>query len=189
MVQARGSGWQRECMENLNTFTSNENPQTTVTDQATARALKPWYPGWCQRPCFRVRTVTNRGIVVEVDDQEYDLDALIFRTGYSLGGSADRADLNVTGRDDQILQEKWQKWEASANQAYVLDQLTVHVAHIISEASRLTSEQNLGITVTGVTIEPSSRSTGEWTSKVLSASTRRYSGLHSGFNESGGTPI
>ncbi|OQE16326.1 hypothetical protein PENFLA_c028G07092 [Penicillium flavigenum] len=165
--------------------------ETTVTDEATARVLKPWYPGWCKRPCFSdnflttfnrsnvslvdtngkgIRTVTDRGILAE--GQEYDLDAIIFGTGYSLGGSADRGDMTVTGRDNQTLQEKWQKGLASlhgvmtngfpnlffpgpyqtgalANQVYVLDQLA----------------RNSGVTVAGFTIEPSFR--GEWTSKVL----------------------
>ncbi|KAG0160634.1 hypothetical protein PDIDSM_8164 [Penicillium digitatum] len=183
--------------------------EATVTDQATARGLKPWYPGWCKRPCFSdnflpafnrpnvslvdthgkgVRTVTDRGILT--DGQEYGLDAIIFGTGYNLGGSADRGDLTVTGRDNQVLQEKWHKGPnslhgvmtngfpnlffpgpyqtgASANQVYVLDQLAVHVAHIISEAGQLTSERNPNVTVTRFTVEPSSGSEREWTSKVL----------------------
>ncbi|KXG50483.1 uncharacterized protein PGRI_069740 [Penicillium griseofulvum] len=181
--------------------------EATVTDQATARALKPWYPGWCKRPCFSdnflkafnqsnvslvdtngkgIRTVTNRGILA--NGQEYDLDAIVFGTGYSLGGSADLGDLTVTGRDNQILQEKRQKGltslhgvmtngfpnlffsgpyqtGASANQVYVLDQLAVHVAHIISEAGKSVSERNPN--PTRFTIEPSSHSENEWTSKVL----------------------
>ncbi|CAG8055535.1 unnamed protein product [Penicillium nalgiovense] len=146
--------------------------EITVTDQGTARVLKPWYPGWCKRPCFSdnfltvfnrstvslvdtngkgIRAVIDRGILAE--GQEYDLDAIIFGTGYSLGGSADRGDLTVTGRNNRTLQKKWQKGltslhgvmtngfpnlffpdpyqtGASANQFYVLDQLAVHVAHI-----------------------------------------------------------
>ncbi|OQE93050.1 hypothetical protein PENNAL_c0006G10444 [Penicillium nalgiovense] len=183
--------------------------ETTVTDQETARVLKPWYPGWCKRPCFsdnfltvfnrsnvslvdtngkRIRAVIDRGILAE--GQEYDLDAIIFGTGYSLRGSADRGDLTVTGRNNRTLQKKWQKGltslhgvmtngfpnlffpgpyqtGASANQFYVLDQLAVYVAHIISEAGKLTSKRNPGVTVAGFTIEPSSRSEGEWTAKVL----------------------
>lgn len=183
--------------------------ETTVADPATASALKPWYPGWCKRPCFSdnflpafnrpdvslvdtngkgIRTVTEKGILVE--GQEYDLDTIIFGTGYSLGGSADRGAMTVTGRDNQILPEKWQKGMtslhgvmtngfpnlffpgpyqagASANQVYVLDQLAVHVAYIISEAGKLISERNPDVTVPGLTIEPDCRSEEEWTSKVL----------------------
>ncbi|KAJ5822609.1 hypothetical protein N7447_004949 [Penicillium robsamsonii] len=259
MVQAAGSGWQRERMENFNAFLSNESPlpdvdlvddgwtkmqsfsvligspsgldpdhltrmreldlhrqeairhrvKTAVTDQATVWALKPWYPGWCKRPCFSdkfltafnqsnvslvdtngkgIRNITNRGILVNC--QEYDLDAIIFGTGYSLGGSADLGDLIVTGRDNQMLQEKRQKGLASlhgvmtngfpnlffsgpyqagatANQVYVLDQLAVHVAHIISESGKVISEKNPNVTVLKFTIEPSCHAEGEWTSKVL----------------------
>ncbi|KAJ5519331.1 hypothetical protein N7453_001753 [Penicillium expansum] len=168
--------------------------ETTVTDQATARVLKAWYPGWCKRPCFsdNFLPVFNRPNIggILADGQEYDLDAIIFGTGYSLGGSADRGDLTVTGRDNQVLQGKWQKGlnslhgvmtngfpnlffsgpyqtGASANQVYVLDQLAVHVAHIISEAGKLTSERNPNVTVARFTVEPSSESESEWTSKVL----------------------
>ncbi|KAJ5375657.1 hypothetical protein N7517_007663 [Penicillium concentricum] len=183
--------------------------EATVTDQTTARALKPWYPGWCKRPCFSdnfltafnqsnvslvdtngkgIHTVTNQGILA--NSQEYDLDAIIFGTGYSLGGSADLGDLTVTGRNNQYLHEKRQnglaslhgvmtsgfpnlffsgpyQTGASVNQVYVLDQLAVHVAHIISEAGKLTSERNPNVTVPGFTIEPSPHSEGEWTVKVL----------------------
>ncbi|CAI7645809.1 unnamed protein product [Penicillium glandicola] len=183
--------------------------ETTVTDQATARVLKPWYPGWCKRPCFSddflpafnrsnvslidtngkgIRTVTDRGILA--DGQEYDVDAIIFGTGYSLGGSTDQGDLIVTGRDNQVLQEKWQKGltslhgvmtngfpnlffpgpsqsGAAANQVYVLDQLAVHVARIISESGKLVSERNPDVTVSGFAVEPSPSSEEEWTAKVL----------------------
>ncbi|KAJ5504998.1 hypothetical protein N7463_007872 [Penicillium fimorum] len=204
--------------------------ETTVIDQATARALKPWYPGWCKRPCFSdnfltafnqsnvslvdtngkgIRTITNRGILVNC--QEYDLDAMVFATGYSLGGSADLGDLTVTGRDNQILQEKRQKGltslhgvmtngfpnlflsgpyqaGASANQVYVLDQLAVHVAHIISEAGKVISEKTPNVTFLRSTIEPSSHAEGEWTSKVLMGARALGGGFHctpSYFNREG----
>ncbi|KAJ5778813.1 hypothetical protein N7457_006533 [Penicillium paradoxum] len=184
--------------------------ETTVTDQATAQALKPWYPGWCKRPCFSdtfleafnqpnvslvdtdgngVRTVTECGI--QVDNKGYDLDAIIFGTGYTLGGSADLGDLRVTGRDNQTLQAKQQdglsslhgvmthnfpnlffpgpyQSGASANHVYVLDQLAIHVAYMISEAGRLISEETGSeLTTARFTVEPSLVSENEWTLKIL----------------------
>lgn len=96
--------------------------EDNVSDQATTRALKPWYPGWCKRPCFSdtflgafnrsnaplvdtdgkgVRVLTVRGI--QVDGKVYDLDGIILGTGYTLGSSADRGDLTVSGHDNRTL--------------------------------------------------------------------------------------
>jgi hypothetical protein len=75
-----------------------------VTDSATAEALKPWYGYYCKRPCFHdeylqafnrdnVTLVDTRGLGVEritanvvvVDGVEYELDCLIFATGFEVG--------------------------------------------------------------------------------------------------------
>lgn len=55
---------------------------------------------------------------------------------------------------------------ASANQVYVLNQLAVYVAHIISEAGKLSSGTGSGES-TKFTVEPTSVSEYEWTVKVL----------------------
>ena len=102
--------------------------ENTMTDEATARVLRPWYPGWCKRSCFSdnfraasnqsnvslvdtnekgIRFMADRGILAE--GQEYNLGAIVLGTGYSLGRSADRGDLTVTGCDNWTLQGKRQK--------------------------------------------------------------------------------
>jgi cation diffusion facilitator CzcD-associated flavoprotein CzcO len=184
--------------------------ELTVTDPNTARALQPWYPGWCKRPCFSdtflptfnrpnvllvdtngtgIRTLTERGIRLE--DKEYELDGIIFGTGYSLGSSAGRGDLTVTGRGNRTLQEKQRTGMSSfhgvmtrdfpnlffpgpyqagtgANQGYILDQLATHVAHIISEAHKsILESRDPAVTSARFIVEPSSELEQEWTLKVL----------------------
>src|ERR1700678_4412838 len=75
-----------------------------VQDEKTAEALKPWYGQWCKRPTFNdeylptfnrpnvklvdtggkgVERVTENAVVV--DGVEYEVDCLIFATGFEVG--------------------------------------------------------------------------------------------------------
>jgi cation diffusion facilitator CzcD-associated flavoprotein CzcO len=98
-----------------------------VRDPVTAAALKPWYRQFCKRPCFHddflatfnrpnvtlvdthgrgVERITERGVVV--DDIEYDVDCLIFATGFEVGTEyTRRAGCEIYGRDGLMLSEKW----------------------------------------------------------------------------------
>ena len=98
-----------------------------VHDPATANALKPWYRQFCKRPCFHddylatfnrpnvtlvdthgsgVERITARGVVV--DDVEYDVDCLIFATGFEVGTEyTRRAGCEIYGRDGLPLSDKW----------------------------------------------------------------------------------
>ncbi|WP_231748719.1 NAD(P)/FAD-dependent oxidoreductase [Mycobacterium sp. M26] len=98
-----------------------------VTDRDTAEALKPWYGYFCKRPCFHddylatfnranvtlvdtgghgVQCITERGVVV--DGVEYELDCLIFATGFEVGTEyARRTGFEVVGRDGLTLTGKW----------------------------------------------------------------------------------
>ena len=98
-----------------------------VTDGATANALKPWYGYYCKRPCFHdaylqtfnrdnVVLVDTRGQGVEritetgvaVDGVEYEVDCLIFATGFEVGTDySRRTGFDVVGRDGLTLTEKW----------------------------------------------------------------------------------
>ena len=99
----------------------------TVTDAATAEALKPWYGYYCKRPCFHdeylqafnrdnvslvdthgqgVEQITANGVVV--DGVEYPLDCLIFATGFEVGTDySQRTGFEVIGRDGVTLTKKW----------------------------------------------------------------------------------
>jgi cyclohexanone monooxygenase len=98
-----------------------------VEDPATADALKPWYRQFCKRPCFHdeylqtfnlpnvtlvdtdgrgVERLTERGVVV--DGREYEVDCLIFATGFEVGTTyTRRAGYDVIGRDGLTLSQKW----------------------------------------------------------------------------------
>jgi len=98
-----------------------------VRDPETAAALKPWYRQFCKRPCFHDEYLNtyNRPNVTLVDTQgrgvealtknavvangrAYEVDCLIFATGFEVGTSyTRRAGYDITGRDGRTLSEHW----------------------------------------------------------------------------------
>jgi cation diffusion facilitator CzcD-associated flavoprotein CzcO len=98
-----------------------------VSDRATAEALKPWYRLHCKRPCFSdnylptfnrpnvtlvdtdgqgVREITPEGVLV--NGHEYELDCLIFATGFEVGTSYTRRQgYEIQGTDGRLLSRKW----------------------------------------------------------------------------------
>jgi cation diffusion facilitator CzcD-associated flavoprotein CzcO len=98
-----------------------------VADRATAEALKPWYGYFCKRPCFHdeylqtfnrdnVTLVDTRGRGVEriteagavVDGATYELDCLIFATGFEVGTDyCRRTGFELIGRDGVTLTDRW----------------------------------------------------------------------------------
>jgi cyclohexanone monooxygenase len=98
-----------------------------VCDREIAEALKPYYRQFCKRPCFPdeylatftrdnvtlvdtqgrgVERITKRGVVV--DGEEYELDCLIYATGFEVGTDySRRAGCTIVGRNDLTLTEKW----------------------------------------------------------------------------------
>src|SRR5215472_7275653 len=99
-----------------------------VKDPKTAAALKPWYRQFCKRPCFHdeylqtynlpnvtlvdtnghgVERLTEHGVVA--NGQEYEVDCLIFATGFEVGTSyTRRAGYDIVGRGGKTLSENWQ---------------------------------------------------------------------------------
>jgi len=97
-----------------------------VRDQDTAGKLKAWYRQLCKRPCFHdeylqafnhpnthlvdtdgkgVARITPAGVVV--DGREYELDCIIYGSGFEVGTPyARRAGFEVTGRHG-TLSEHW----------------------------------------------------------------------------------
>lgn len=100
---------------------------TMVSDEVTAEGLKPYYRQFCKRPCFHdeylqtyerpnVTLVNTDGQGVEsVTDssvlaigEEYELDCLIFATGFEVGTNyTSQCGYEVTGSDNIKLSEKW----------------------------------------------------------------------------------
>jgi cyclohexanone monooxygenase len=100
---------------------------TIVNDPATAEALKPYYRQFCKRPCFHdeylqtfnrpnvtlvdtngggVERITEKGVVA--NGEEYELDCIIFATGFEVGTDyTRRSGYELYGRDALTLTEKW----------------------------------------------------------------------------------
>ncbi|KIW36226.1 uncharacterized protein PV06_11497 [Exophiala oligosperma] len=178
-----------------------------VKDKATAEALKPWYPGWCKRPCFHdeylptfnqphvhlvdtagkgVDRMTPSGICVR--DKEYEVDVLIFATGYEpwgAGSPAYRAGIEVKGRDGVSLDEKWTKSLATlhglltrnfpnmflsaggsqggttVNVVHTMDVYAMHIAKIITQASKGARQGQK------IVVEPTDAGEADWTMRVV----------------------
>jgi cyclohexanone monooxygenase len=101
--------------------------QAIVNDPNTAEALKPYYNQFCKRPCFHdeyldtfnrpnvtlvntdgkgVERITEHGVVA--NGKEYELDCLIYGTGFEVGTSyTRRAGYELYGRGGQSLTDKW----------------------------------------------------------------------------------
>ncbi|HAC79274.1 MAG TPA: monooxygenase, partial [Deltaproteobacteria bacterium] len=100
-----------------------------VEDESTAEALKPWYRQFCKRPCFHddylatfnrpsvslvdtagkgVERITENAVVV--DGVSYEIDCLIYATGFEVGTSyVRRSGYELHGRDGLSLSDKWEQ--------------------------------------------------------------------------------
>ena len=98
-----------------------------VRDPATAEVLKPWYRQLCKRPCFHddyldafnnpaTTLVDTDGQGVEridatgvwVDGVHYEVDCLIFASGFEVGTDySRRSGFDVVGRDGRALSDHW----------------------------------------------------------------------------------
>ncbi|CAB4568473.1 unannotated protein [freshwater metagenome] len=161
-----------------------------VTDPATASALKPWYRQFCKRPCFHdeyldtfnrpnvhlidtdgqgVQQITEKGVVV--NGVEYELDCLIYATGFEVGTEyTRRSGYELHGVDGETLTEHWADGTRTlhgfhsrgfpncfivsqtqsgftVNFPHMLNEQSIHLAHLIAHL-----EQN-GLTRAEVTAE------------------------------------
>ena len=177
-----------------------------VTDPATAEALKPWYKAFCKRPCFHdeyldtfnrpnvhlvdthgrgVERITERGVVV--DGHEYELDCLIYATGFEVGRPVTRRlGFEVHGRDGVTLSDKWADGAATlhgfltrglpnclfasgvqsgqgANFAHIIDEQSKHIAYLIDQARRRDAR----------TIEPTADAEQAWAQEVIASARGR----------------
>jgi len=155
-----------------------ERVSATVKDPATAEALKPWYGQWCKRPTFNdeylpafnrpnVKLVDTKGkgvdrvteTAVVVDGVEYEVDCLIFATGFEVGTAyTRRAEFEVYGRNGVPLSDYWAKGMKTfhgflshgfpnlfhmgltqtglaPNFTYMLNGQANHIAHVVTQVS------------------------------------------------------
>jgi len=188
-----------------------------VQDKATAQALKAWYSGWCKRPCFHdeylqsfnqpnvtlvdtdgkgVERLSENGVIA--NGKEYDLDVLIFSTGYEIhlaGSPAGRAHMNAIGRNGRTLDQKWADGIATlyglqsngfpnlfwlglgqasltSNQTYILDELCEHLAHLfggmLKRLQKEGGDKSDPSNKYPFTVEPSIDAEEDWTREVVS---------------------
>ncbi|WP_395161140.1 flavin-containing monooxygenase [Ilumatobacter sp.] len=98
-----------------------------VNDEITAEKLKPWYRQLCKRPCFHdeyllaynepgTHLIDTDGKGVEridetglwVNGEHYELDCLIYASGFEVGTEyARRSGFETVGRDGLTLSEYW----------------------------------------------------------------------------------
>lgn len=98
-----------------------------VKDKSLTDSLKPWYRQFCKRPCFHdeylptynrdnvqlvdthgngVDEVVNSGVVV--DGKTYELDCLIYATGFEVGTTyTRRAGYDIVGKEGKSLTDHW----------------------------------------------------------------------------------
>ena len=146
-------------------------------DSAAAEALKPWYRQFCKRPTFNdeylatfnrqnvhmvdvsdskgVELITAKGVVA--NGVEYEVDCIIFATGFEITTDAHRrVDFDTLGREGRSLYDHWKEgfrtlhglsshgfpnWFTiginqnglSPNMTSMFDDQAVHVSYIVRE--------------------------------------------------------
>ena len=178
--------------------------ENIVSDPSTAEHLKPWYRQFCKRPCFHddylptfnrpnvtlvdtgglgVERITPKGVVA--NGVEYELDCLIYATGFEVGTDyARRSGYETTGSDNLTLTSKWAEGVEtfhgffsrgfpncflvstaqsgfSVNFPHMLNEQAIHIAHVVKHA-----------TEDGITrIEASAQAEHDWVEDIKSNST------------------
>ncbi len=171
----------------------------TVKDAATAEALKPWYRQFCKRPTFNddylptfnrpnvtlvdtlgrgVDEITETGLVF--DGVKYDVDCIIFATGFEVGTSyTRRAGFEVYGRGGETLSSHWANGmktlhgitahgfpncfhmgvtqnTLTPNFPHMLDEQARYVAHVVRSADERQAQ----------TVEPSAEAETAWVDTI-----------------------
>ena len=142
-----------------------------VADPETAEALKPWYRQLCKRPCFHdeylqaynrpnVHLVDTSGRGVDridatgvwVGDTHYDLDCLIFASGFEVGTSyARRSGYETVGRSGVTLTARWENGMETLHGIHVHDFPNLFVIGL-TQAANLISNITSNLLDSGRTI-------------------------------------
>jgi cation diffusion facilitator CzcD-associated flavoprotein CzcO len=171
-----------------------------IEDRKTAEALKPYYRQFCKRPCFHdeylqtfnrpnvtlvdtkgrgVERITAKGVVC--GGIEYEIDCLIYATGFEVGTDySRRAGYEIHGRDGIGLTEKWaagvrtlhgmhsrgfpncfimgnQQTGFTVNYPHMLSEQSLHIAYIVKHA----------IDRGARTVEVSAEAESEWVATIV----------------------
>jgi cyclohexanone monooxygenase len=171
----------------------------TVTDPETSEALKPWYGQWCKRPTFsddylptfnrpNVKLIDTDGKGVDritenaavVDGVEYEVDCLVYATGFEVGTAyTRRAECEIYGRDGLTLTDYWAdgmktfhgflsqgfpnlfhmgltQTGLAFNFTFSLNGQAIHIAHLVEQAMKGNAK----------TIEPTAEDEAAWVDLV-----------------------
>ncbi|MBU1377753.1 MAG: NAD(P)/FAD-dependent oxidoreductase [Alphaproteobacteria bacterium] len=173
---------------------------SVVEDPAKAEALKPWYNQFCKRPCFHddylatfnrpnvhlidtkgkgVERITEHGIVV--DGKEYEVDCLIYATGFEVGTDyTRRSGYELYGKGGKTLTQKWANGAEtlhglltrdfpncfivsnvqsgfSANFPHMINEQSKHIAYVLKHA--LDHQVR--------TVEPSAEAEAAWVDTIV----------------------
>ena len=180
--------------------------EAVVKDKATAESLKPYYRQFCKRPCFHddYLDAFNRPNVTLVDTdgkgvdritehavwangQEYEVDCLIYATGFEVGTDyTRRAGFEVHGREGVTLTRYWANGVRSlhgfhvhgfpncfvvslsqsgftVNYPHMLNEQAIHLAHIIRQ----------GLDTQARSIEVSAEAEQAWVETIISLAVQR----------------
>ncbi len=178
-----------------------------INDPRTADALKPWYRQLCKRPCFHdeyldafnsptthlidtdgkgVDRITEKGVVV--GEVEYELDCLIYATGFEVGTEQHRrAGFDPIGRDEVSLSEKWADGMRTLHGMHVhgfpnlffvsptqAANLISNVPHNLVEAGRtIAAVVNHALSVDAAEVEVTAEAESKWIA-LLESGGRRF---------------
>ena len=177
-----------------------------IQDPEVADALKPWYNQFCKRPCFHddylatfnrpnvhlvdtggkgVDRITEHSIVV--GDREYEVDCLIYATGFEVGTDfTRRSGYELFGRGGKTLTQKWSNGVSTlhgllsrdfpncfiisnsqsgftANFPHMINEQSKHIAYVLQSANDRQAR----------TIEPSAEAEAAWVKTIIDLSMMR----------------
>ena len=182
--------------------------ETIVADPEVAESLKPYYRQFCKRPCFNdeyldsfnlpnvelvdtrgqgVDRITEKGVVA--NGIEYELDCLIFATGFEVGTDyTRRSGYDLRGRGGLSLKDKWAEGISTlhgmhsrgfpncfiisnaqsgftVNFPHAMNEQAMHIAYIMSHCLKSNVQ----------TVEASAEAEENWVAEIIN---------HSRFNQS-----
>ncbi|TNE56766.1 MAG: NAD(P)/FAD-dependent oxidoreductase [Alphaproteobacteria bacterium] len=178
-----------------------------VNDPNTAEALKPYYRQFCKRPCFHddylpafnrdnvtlvntdghgVERITEKGVIA--NGQEYELDCIVFGTGFEVGTNySRRCGYETYGREGVSLTEKFKDGARTlhgmhtkgfpncfimgtnfqsgftANYPHALNEQSLHIAYIVKHCE----EGNKSI------VEASREAEDAWVEEIIKTARNR----------------
>ncbi|MEU4620360.1 NAD(P)/FAD-dependent oxidoreductase [Actinoplanes sp. NPDC023801] len=211
-VDTNISDEEREYLDEMADFRKmdgiRERIDLIVEDPAVAEVLKPWYRYMCKRPTFSdfylqtfnrpnvtlVDTADHGGITrmtptgVVVGDTEYEVDVVIFATGFEVGISGVLSGtLPVTGRDGKPLLGHWARGPrtlhgfyshgfpnlfhlgslqnaAAVNFVHVLQEQAIHIGAVVAEANKRGARY----------IEPTAEAEDAWAATIFQTAPNNF---------------